>query len=658
MNAATVSVQICTYDRSSMALACLEALAQQTYPADRFEVVLVDDGSREPLAPLVDPGRYPFALRLLRVPHGGLARARNAGIRAAAGEIVLFLDDDTIADQRLVEEHAASHRRHSRSVVLGWVNHVDAGARPARRRIRLADFSTSYFWTSNVSVRREDLFAAGLFDEAFVEYGWEDVEFGERLRDLRLARRRNRRAVVSHVKRPWRAADVPALLRQAEASGRSAVVFLAKRPTVRTRLATGISPVRMAANRWLERSEPWCRARVAAAGERRLRGVDWAAAYLLTRMAYFRAVRGALPPRPADGQHAAPTIGHRSGLSKADVHHVVTILTERLGDLVVSTPALRNLRTSLPDARITLVCPRSLVEVLRGCDALDEIVAFDVGAEPEDRLGFVSSMRARRFDLSIALTSNWPAYKLSRALGARIRAGVVYGANIAHSALAPVFLTHPVRVWIFEPPRDDHSIAHRAEELLKVNAALGLDATVLPFELPLSAADRDAARARLAQLGVDVPIVIHLAARWLQEGWTPQDVVGVAEAVRAGDAFGSRDRPGRVLLTAGPSDARCASAFRGDDRFTLVGGIGFREWAAILERASVVITHDTSAVHVASALRRPVVAVYEAKRYVVQSRHWGPWMVPNRVLRKTVPSVTARAVADAAQSLLREVASA
>ncbi len=336
-------------------------------------------------------------------------------------------------------------------------------------------------------------------------------------------------------------------------------------------------------------------------------------------------------------------------LNRADIRRVVAILTERAGDLIVATPALRNLRTSLADARVTLVCPPAVRPVLEGWDAVDEIFAFDPLAEPDERLRLVRVLRARRFDLSIALTSNWPAYELSRAVHAPVRAGVVYGRNVVPSLLARLFLTHPLRVWIREPAAGGTLVAHRAEELLTLNAALGLDHTPLSFELPLATADRKKARARLARLGVSRPIVMHLAVRWLQENWTPRDVVGVAEALRrqAGDA---------LLLTAGPSDARCASVFRNDGRFIVVEDLDFREWAALLEQSSIVVTHDTSAVHVASALGRPVVALYEARRFVVQSQHWAPWMVPNRVLRKGMPSTTADAISDAVESLRREVA--
>jgi ADP-heptose:LPS heptosyltransferase len=334
-----------------------------------------------------------------------------------------------------------------------------------------------------------------------------------------------------------------------------------------------------------------------------------------------------------------------------DFRRVVAIETERLGDLIVATPALRSLRRSLPQAHITLVCPPAIVDVLRGWDAVDEIVGLDANGDHVERRRIVAAMRASAFDLSIALTSNYSAYRLGRRFAARTRAGVVYGANLAHSILAPVFLTRPVRVWIFEPPADGRPIAHRAEELLRVNAALGLCATAGPFELPLAAEDREDARSRLRELGLDRPVVLHLAARWLQEGWTARDVLALAEALRT-------QGPGRLLLTAGPSDTECAAPFQGDGRFTLLGGLRFREWAAVLEQASAVVTHDTSAVHVTSALRRPVVAVYETTRYGVQSQQWAPWMTTSRVLRKAAPAVTAREVVDATASLLAEVSCA
>lgn len=295
-----VTVQICTYNRGLVVEQCLDALGRQTWPVDRFDVVLVDDGSTDDTPDRLDPDDYGFDLHVVRVPHGGLARARNAGIRAARGEILLFIDDDTIADPRLIEEHWRAHQRGPRLVVLGWVNHVDPGRAPERRRKRLADWSTSFFWTANLSIRRSEIIAADLFDEAFTEYGWEDLELGERLRDRGLERCYHPRAIVSHVKHRWHAADVPALLRQAEASGRSAVVFVRKRPTWRARLATGVSAPRMAANRLLEPMEGWFRRRIAAAGSGPLAGPDWIAAYLWQRLAYFRAVRAALRDRTGE----------------------------------------------------------------------------------------------------------------------------------------------------------------------------------------------------------------------------------------------------------------------------------------------------------------------------------------------------------------------
>jgi ADP-heptose:LPS heptosyltransferase len=570
---------------------------------------------------------------------------------------VLFIDDDTIADERLVGEHWRSHEQYPHSVVLGWVNHVDPGDRPRRRRLRVADLSTSFFWTSNVSVRRDDLVAAGLFDEAFTEYGWEDVEFGERLRDLGLARRFNPRAVVSHVKRPWRGSDVPALLLQAAASGRSAVVFVRKRPTRRAHLATGVGPLRMAANRWLEPGERWYRRRLDRAGDRRLRGLDWMAAYLWTRVAYFRAVRGALGAGAADAGgagRAGEAGGGRTDGSARALRNVLVIRIDKIGDLLVSTPAIRNLRRALPDARITLLTSPLCADVLRGWDALDAIEVFDRGSSRGSRRQVIDALRRGRPDVIFTFTPKSPIYMLARRIGAPLRVGFGYRSRPLDVAVARVAFTHSVMSRVPEAIERAHEVPHHAEELLALLTAAGLPAKPCRMEVPIAEPDRAWVNAALAERHVSpLPIVLHLSNKWLDDGWESPDLVALLDALAAID-------PGRqVVATVGPSDATGWAAARPllrgrDNPVVVLDNLTFGRWAALVAASALVASPDTGAIHLASATGRPVVGVYAAHRFHIFSRQWGPWMVPCRTLPKERGAKGIDAIAAAVTSLLAE----
>ena len=298
-----VSVLICTYRRSAGVVRCLEALGRVRFPSSDLEIVVVDDGSDDGTGEAVGRLRLPMALRVISQPHGGLASARNTGIRAARGELLVIVDDDTVADARLIEEHCRSHRGRDRLVVMGRVRHVYPGA-DVSRWPRLADLSTSFFWTANVSISRRHLLEAGLFDEEFREYGWEDLELGDRLRALGLSRRRNWRAVVDHVKRRSTPADVPAMLARAEASGRTAVIYARKRPTLRARLATGLTRPRRALFEVLGRHETRFGAIVSRAPDGPLRGRARLAAELLTGIHYYRSAERAIAAELAAGPPA------------------------------------------------------------------------------------------------------------------------------------------------------------------------------------------------------------------------------------------------------------------------------------------------------------------------------------------------------------------
>lgn len=269
-----VSVGLCTHNRKGVLEKVLLTLADQTLSPDRFEAVLVDDGSTDGTAQMARElqGRLPYPLVYCHQRHSGLATARNTGIRAASGRVIVYIDDDVLADPRLLEEHLKSHDRYEKCVVNGWVNHVTEAERPEKPRFTMADISTSFFWTSNVSVKRQHLLAAGLFDEVFREYGWEDQEMGLRLMALGLEKRNNYKAIGYHVKRPPRLSDVRRALAQAEAKGRTAVIYVRKHPRLRCRFATGIHPPRLAWQRLLTSGgvlERYCRRTLGLDGEQR-----------------------------------------------------------------------------------------------------------------------------------------------------------------------------------------------------------------------------------------------------------------------------------------------------------------------------------------------------------------------------------------------------
>ena len=88
------SIVIASYRRPGPLAACLQSLAQLDYPRDRFEAVVVDDGSQPSLAPVVEAARGPLEVRFLRQKNAGPATARNTGAAQARGRFLAFTDDD------------------------------------------------------------------------------------------------------------------------------------------------------------------------------------------------------------------------------------------------------------------------------------------------------------------------------------------------------------------------------------------------------------------------------------------------------------------------------------------------------------------------------------------------------------------------------------
>jgi glycosyltransferase involved in cell wall biosynthesis len=98
-----LSVLVPTYGRAQTIERLLENLNRQTLDPARFEVVVVDDGSPEPIA--LDTSCYRFALTLLRQPNAGPGAARNRGLERCRARWTLILNDDAVPAQDLLARH-------------------------------------------------------------------------------------------------------------------------------------------------------------------------------------------------------------------------------------------------------------------------------------------------------------------------------------------------------------------------------------------------------------------------------------------------------------------------------------------------------------------------------------------------------------------------
>jgi GT2 family glycosyltransferase len=225
---AHVTAVVTHYDDPARLALVLAALDVQTHPASRLQVVVADDGS--PTAPVV-----PSHVQLVRQPDLGFraAAARNLGAGVADGDVLCFLDGDTVPEPGYIAAVSALPGVCADALVVGRRRHADlegwdaarlrawfegrtdpprelqeprwlVDAYAGSRDLLDADHRSYRFVISAVLAVHRDLFAAaGGFDESFTEYGGEDWEFAHRAFTAGAVLAHRRDAVAWHDGPDW-----------------------------------------------------------------------------------------------------------------------------------------------------------------------------------------------------------------------------------------------------------------------------------------------------------------------------------------------------------------------------------------------------------------------------------------------------------------------
>jgi ADP-heptose:LPS heptosyltransferase len=301
----------------------------------------------------------------------------------------------------------------------------------------------------------------------------------------------------------------------------------------------------------------------------------------------------------------------RSGWLHARPHATLAIFRAlQIGDMLCAVPALRALRSALPDTRITLVgLPWAEQFAARFHRYVDEFIpfpghaAFPEQAVQQHRLAdFYSAMRARRFDIALQMHGSGELSNLvTRAFGARTLAG--FGDSGGHPS--EHFTTWPEHGE--EPLR-----------LLQLTSALGAPACGEQLEFPLTDADERELGASGLATGLEPYqyICIHPGARDPEKCWPTLRFSQVAD--RLADEYGLP-----IVLTGAASEGKLTAAVARRMRHRAVdtaAPISVGAMAALISRARLIICNDTGVSHIAAGLKVPSVVIFSK----ADMRRWAP----------------------------------
>jgi len=198
-----LSVIVPTKNRASSLERTLSGLTSQVAPRGGFELIVVDNGSGDGTAAVLNEATFGTATTLKAITHpdGGPAEARNAGVAAAEGKVILLLGDDTEpGNSRLLADHVDCHRRdpdpcyavlgritwNPRSKPTSFMRWLEDGG----PQFHFSEISAGnvpvdrYFYSSHVSLKRQIFDTVGGFDQRFPFAAVEDTELGVRLARL------------------------------------------------------------------------------------------------------------------------------------------------------------------------------------------------------------------------------------------------------------------------------------------------------------------------------------------------------------------------------------------------------------------------------------------------------------------------------------------
>ena len=285
--------------------------------------------------------------------------------------------------------------------------------------------------------------------------------------------------------------------------------------------------------------------------------------------------------------------------------NILLIRLSSLGDIVLTSPAIRAVRQHFPQAHISMLVGKQSADLLTENPHLDEVIPFDRKAGNRNTgqmRRVIRLLRERRFDLVIDFQRKFRTSLLGYLSGAGCRVGYHQPNGVLCTVRVPDRSNRAVRAGRI-------SSAPAIDRYFTLLHAIGVEATDRTLELFVADTDRAFSHELMATNGIAATrpkIGLFPGAAWQLREWMPDRFAAIGD--RAAQEFDAQ-----VLLFGGPHEERLVEQVADlmtTEAISLAGTLGLRQLAALIERCDLFLTNDTGPMHIAAAMQTPTVALF------------------------------------------------
>jgi len=288
---------------------------------------------------------------------------------------------------------------------------------------------------------------------------------------------------------------------------------------------------------------------------------------------------------------------------------ILIMRTDRLGDVILSTPVIANLRKFYPDSHIAFLCRPYTKDVLEGNPYLDEIIVYDKNKEHKSifsSIKFCFSLRKKKFDTVFILNPNNRSNILAFFSGIPHR----YGLNRKMGR----FLTRPIRDTKHEGKK------HELEYTLDILKEAGISVTEKQTYFPIKKDSEKKIEGLLLANGIKNNnfIVMHPSASCPSKRWMQDNFIKLARLIKEKANL-------KVIIISSKEEKKFAEALAKEEGvIDFRGVLSISDIGALLKHSKVFVSNDSGPVHIAASLNVPVISIFGRNDPGLSPVRWKP----------------------------------